>query len=294
MRALIEGDEIAYAAGFSVEKTHYLIYANGQEEDGPMASFLYHKDMVEYCDRWGLVDGDDITVGREKRVEPLKMALYNAKMIVNSLMKKGDANSYTLFFSGKDNVREGVANTPCMIKGEPVHGYKGNRDPGSKPVYIKEIKDYLKTNYQYEEMDGLEADDGCSINQWPVWDKKETIIVCKDKDLDMVPGMRYNVASKKLHFITLEAACKNFYKQLLIGDKTDNIPGWKEFMGKSRNTPAQWNKAIDKLDNEKDIYYYILNLYEGNTDALYEVGNLIWMRQERDQMYEPGRFYYEF
>lgn len=282
-KALIEADECVYTPGFASQHMIYRVYMNGEEEDGWIASFRYSKPMKEWMKTWGLVEGEDVTIEKELEVGNLHLALYNARMYVETILKNTRADDYCLFFSGKHNIRTDIAT---------IAPYKGNRDPLSKPFYYQQIKDFLQKNYKHEVMEGLEADDGCSIAHWENWGKNNTIIASKDKDLKMVPGLLYNTQHNILYNITIEEACKTFYKQLLIGDKTDNIPGRKEVLDLSRNTPTKWNKEIDKMETEEEMYEYVLELYEGNIEAIKEIGNLLWMRQHKDQMYEPGVMYY--
>lgn len=121
----------------------------------------------------------------------------------------------------------------------------------------------------------------------------------------MVPGKHYNPSKRLLYEMTPVDARLSFYCQLLSGDSTDNIPG----IYRIGETTAK--KMLTKLKNKtnKDLYQRVLVAY---TDAqsndkirekmpgdawgeerIKEVGRLLWMLQDRGQLYVPGENYYE-
>jgi hypothetical protein len=55
--------------------------------------------------------------------------------------------------------------------------------------------------------------------------KDTTCIVSIDKDLDMIPGHHYNPKKDVSYYINEQDGYRNFYKQCLTGDTSDNIPG---------------------------------------------------------------------
>ena len=224
----------------------------------------------------GLLDGD-IIVYRcgfvVKDDEPVEHAYQAVKTTFEGKLlnfPQADTSSKpALYISGKDNFREKVAT---------ILPYKGNRDPLHKPKYYKEIREYLKDAYGAQVVDGQEADDEIGIAQWKAG--KETCIVSIDKDLDMIPGYHYNWVRDHFYYVSLDEANYNFYHQLLVGDRTDNIPGI-DGIG-----PVKASRALG--DVGKDLEYYARVVreeykrqYESKwEDALQEVAQLIWIRRE--------------
>jgi len=73
----------------------------------------------------------------------------------------------------------------------------------------------------------MEADDGLAIAQGYFQEQGiESIIVTEDKDLLQVPGWHYNPNKNDKPFkISEEQGHFLLWKQVITGDKTDNIPG---------------------------------------------------------------------
>lgn len=122
---------------------------------------------------------------------------------------------YKLYITGPGNFREQVATTKV---------YKGNRDPTHKPEHYSAIRDYMKTVWQAEVVEGREADDAIGCEQYANKDKT-TVIVTIDKDLNQIPGYHYNPRKQEMYYVTKHSADIFFWKQMMVGDVTDNIPG---------------------------------------------------------------------
>ncbi|HET8686278.1 MAG TPA: hypothetical protein VFM18_06390 [Methanosarcina sp.] len=68
----------------------------------------------------------------------------------------------------------------------------------------------------------MEADDLLGLHQ-----TEDSCIVSIDKDLLMIPGWHYNYVKDDLCYVSEWAGIYAFYKQLLVGDPSDNIKGAK-------------------------------------------------------------------
>lgn len=106
--------------------------------------------------------------------------------------------------------------------------YKSNRKDVRKPLALRELKEYLISQYESFKRPGLEADDVMGIlSTWSHFkpDSKK-IIISEDKDLRNIPGWLFNPAKDtKPQLISREDADLWFYTQALIGDATDGYPG---------------------------------------------------------------------
>lgn len=117
-----------------------------------------------------------------------------------------------IYVSGKDNFRYTVAKT------KP---YKGNRATMVRPQYLESTKLYLVETYGAVEVDGYEADDAIATDM-----TQNGAIHCGiDKDMLQIPGKHYNYVKKEWTHVTEEEAILILYRQILMGDASDNVPG---------------------------------------------------------------------
>lgn len=235
-----------------------------------------------------LIDGDILlySIGSATDDEghplswPLTLARLDGK--IKQIAHDAGADEYVVYITGKDNFRD----TEATIK-----PYKGHR-VAPKPHHYKNIKDYLSStkNHTVYFVDGYEADDAMSIEQWEdlnwAWrdgvseDTCGTIICSIDKDLDMVPGWHLkwsrNGKDFKKYFVSEQEGIKWFYTQLLMGDPTDNIPGLYNW------GPAKSRRLIEDFTDEFDLYISVREMYERYFGSywkmfMHENARLLWM-----------------
>lgn len=208
-------------------------------------------------------------LGRE---EYLTHALGNVKTVLDEFADMFDASKMRVFLTGSGNFREQIAT---------ILPYKGNRNDLHKPKYYDAIRRYMTEIWNAEIVDGQEADDVLAMTQWAATDDS-TVIVSIDKDLDMIPGNHYNPVSKAFYYVGQEEADLNFFKQMLIGDRTDNIPGIDGIGDKTApKIIAAADYDIDKVREEVKRLYQ--KQYGDEWEAAYhEVGTLLWMRRSPD------------
>jgi len=121
--------------------------------------------------------------------------------------------------------------------------YQANRKDKEKPRYLHVIRQWFNSAYPATLHQLCEADDGMASEQYSALargDRAKSIIVSKDKDLAMVPGLHMDwdngsivdvdfgsiwiddtKSSKKLRGF----GEKFFWAQMLMGDSADNISG---------------------------------------------------------------------
>jgi len=109
--------------------------------------------------------------------------------------------------------------------------------------------------------------------------EQDYVICTIDKDLDNIRGWHYNFQRNDLYYLSEKETIKHFYKQLLTGDRTDNIPGLKGIGDKRAE------KILADLEDEKDLYNAVLEEYKYNREYLLEQGQLLWIRKQKDQMW---------
>lgn len=121
-------------------------------------------------------------------------------------------NKMRIYISGENNFRYQVAKT------KP---YKGNRATMVRPKFLKFCKDHLVDKYSALIVNGYEADDAIASDM-TVHGAAHCGI---DKDMLQIAGRHYNYVNKIWLDVTEEDAIINLYRQILMGDTSDNIPG---------------------------------------------------------------------
>lgn len=176
--------------------------------------------------------------------------------------------------------------------------YKANRT-APRPTHYEAIKAHLIKAWGARIAYGMEADDAMGIAQYPkvagtadsnVNVFKKTVICSIDKDLLQVSGQHYNFVKKEWYFISEWEGLQWFYKQILIGDRSDNVRGCKGI------GTVKAGKAIDPIGRaagEEALFQKVLNTYiqqEGKEKSKKEilehiltVGRLLKIKQEQEE-----------
>lgn len=131
--------------------------------------------------------------------------------------------------------------------------YKANRKDKEKPPMYEIILNELYNRYEVVSLPNLEADDTCRIisedNQnYPT----RKILVSIDKDFHSFPCELYDPLHDRQYVINNEEAGYNLMKQIIMGDKADNIQGLEGY-GEVKTT-----KFLDSephiLDDVKELF----------------------------------------
>lgn len=154
---------------------------------------------------------------------------------INETLNAVGATSQILYLSGKGNFRY-----------DAFPEYKVFRKDKIRPKWEQAIKQYLVDKWQAEVVDGMEADDACGIKQTSY--QGQSIICHQDKDINQIKGRHYNFVTKELYSVSVEAADRFFWYQLLVGDPTDGIKG-ANGIGKVKAT-----KLLDSLSTNQEMY----------------------------------------
>jgi hypothetical protein len=220
-----------------------------------------------------LIDGDilvyRVAFASQEETEAIAKARMSA--FVEELVTPSDISSIEGYLTGKGNFRNEVAVTAT---------YKGNRKDVAKPVHYQFLRDYLEKEWGFLMITGQEADDAIGIKAYTM-DENEYIIMSIDKDLDMIRGWHYNFVKKEKYFVKEEDTMRTFYKQILTGDRTDNIEGLKGI------GPVKAERILKECNTEIEMYEAVLKAYEGNEERVLENGQLLWIRREANQMWKP-------
>lgn len=288
---VLDGDELMYKAAFaSQHKEHFIKFT----EDNIQGPFKTKKDCIEW-----LGDGEAEEIYSVVVPETEDKARFNAHRVVKQALSDVRPYEHRIYLTGDGNFRFDVAT---------LLPYKGNRSAADKPVHLALVREILINSFKAITVDGMEADDAMSITSWQhqikqtSWDVR---IGTQDKDLRMVPGLHYHPTKREMYEMTWQEGRLSFYKQLLIGDQaTDNIPGIY------RMGAATASKVLDPLINgsSEELYMAVLAQYKKaeqnpkvashmpdgkwGEERITEVARLLWMLQEKGQMWSPEEDYY--
>lgn len=127
--------------------------------------------------------------------------------------------------------------------------YKANRGL-TKPDWWNQwggvINQRLRSHWKFYYVEGIEAEDAVGMLAHH-FKYQDVIIAHIDKDLNQIPGKHYNYSTQLLTDIDEQQASYLFWKQVMTGDSTDNIPGIPGIGPK---------KAAVVLDNAQDWNNY--------------------------------------
>ena len=159
-----------------------------------------------------LLDGDIFAYRTAATAE--QEEFWIAKSRVNEMLERClsavKAESYQLWLSG-----DPAENFRYQIYPE----YKANRTQ-PRPRHLEPLREHLVTVWGARLTHGNETDDQLAMNQ-----TKDTVICSIDKDLKQIPGKHWDFVKDIYEEISDEEGRIRFYKQLLIGDASDNIRG---------------------------------------------------------------------
>ena len=251
-----------------------------------------------------LIDGDLITyrcaASCQKQgvvVEDLGIAQARANNLLLNIKAETNAPEHKIFLSGGENFRKTI-----------YPDYKANRNDQERPVYLEPLREWLVVNWGASVTDGIEADDALGIAQTAANDKDHSTVICSlDKDLRQVPGYHYSweiVGTSSLgkqwkkdallSFVNPQEGMFNFYWQMIMGDRADNIPG---FDGKMRATVPKFlnghYELMQTLETEQELFDYVYTLYQNvgtPTQQMLINGACLWVqREENDNWLQRGK-----
>ena len=293
MKALIDADIVVYEAGNAADYRYYTV---------DNIQFTTMKEARAYVqDTYRVVNKKDqnpfITFHRDPT--PVQYSLSNCKELIGRIMERTGSTKGQLYLTSDDksNYRFGRAT---------LRPYKGNRKPDTKPCRYHEMREYLVNSWGAEMISGREADDalGCAQTEnervyhtMLLEGQQEgcyrTVLCSKDKDLKMIPGLRFDWQRDEMYEITMEEADAWFYYQLIAGDSTDHIQG----VPGTGDVGA--TEALAGIDTNRGRYETAFELYRracekaGEDTAedavlsrLRENADLLWIQREEGVMWE--------
>lgn len=186
------------------------------------------------------------------------IAIARCDTLMRELIHTTQADTYNCFLSGRGNFRYKV-----------YPEYKANRKDMVDPRFRQDCKEFLIKEWNAVLSHGCEADDLLGISQ-----TEDSICASIDKDLLMIPGWHYNwVRDERAYTAPLDGV-RYFYKQMLIGDKVDNI------IGVHGLGPVKAGKYIDNLEEEEEMIETVLSLYNDDVTRFIYNAQCLWIMQQ--------------
>jgi hypothetical protein len=213
-----------------------------------------------------LIDGDIVCyrVAWTSDEEEEKVALWRIDELVDRICDTIQADSSQIFLTGGGNFRKKI-----------YPEYKANRSGKPKPKHLQACRDYLIKKYDAVVSEGCEADDLLGVEQC----RNESSVICSiDKDLLMIPGNHYNFVKETLSTYNELDSLQHFYKQLLIGDTSDNVKG----VDKIGEVKA--GKLIDPIKDEEEMFIKVRELYKDDHRFLTNC-NVLWIWRKQFELF---------
>ena len=219
-----------------------------------------------------LLDGDLFVyrIGFASEGTSKGVAISRMAEFVEDLVMMPKVGDYCGYLTGSNNYRMEIA------KQAP---YKGNRVQ-EKPEHYALLREYLVMSWGFEMVEGQEADDAIGIKAYTL-DHEDCIIYSIDKDLDMIRGWHYNFVKDKEYYVKEEDTLRTFYKQVLTGDRVDNIPGLKGIGDKKAE------KILGDASTEQELFPLVLAAYANDIHRMTEMAQLLWIRRKENELWQP-------
>ncbi len=275
-KVAIDADIISFKAASAIERRYIVVThipSGRQKEFDNRTEFYGHHSKkaggwLADTNKERLEQGkepfrlEEFEIEDDREVEPVEHAYQICKSLIKGIMEACEAEEFVLVFDGEDNFRKKVAT---------IVEYKGNRKDDIRPLYLKEVKEYLYKYYPSESQYGVEGDDLLSI----LASSGEFIQSTIDKDAWQTEGGIYDMDKADEPYLIPQGVgkiwvdgegkirvmgFKSLCFQMLIGDKTDNILPRK--LCKARYGEKTAKKDLDPLTTKKDCLEFVLKMYK--------------------------------
>ena len=312
MKTLIDGDIVKFRCGMAGEKSTHNVYIKEEQAAPSIFSSTNLNEVKSYLKDSDL-SSDSVEIVSTKNIEPIENVLHSVKHMLMSILDRTEAEDYTIYLSGKGNFREVMA--------EEVP-YKGNRwsekrrdqekqngrwtdwlmateakhTVARRPYHEDQIVKYLCDVWGAVVVDGIEADDALGIASMKFAQRKEkTCIVSIDKDLLMIPGLHFNFVKDEWSEVSELEGYRSFYRQVLTGDSTDNVPGIKGIGDVGATKLLKGCSTVEDMRSIVLLTYMESYEYEGlqPKDILRKLNNrqnLLWIKRKEDPDELPIQF----
>lgn len=167
-----------------------------------------------------IIDGDVLLYMCMWGKDTLEEAKGSFKEKFNSILEQLFTKDYVMAMGGPYNFRDDLYS-------EYKQSSSRVKSKSNKPEWFDDLKSWTVDHYEGCILtDNCEADDMVRI--WAIELDKANLsrcVVSVDKDLDCISGLHLNPRKDLIYTVSEEWADYFYWKQLLMGDSVDNIPG---------------------------------------------------------------------
>jgi 5'-3' exonuclease len=201
-----------------------------------------------------LIDGDSLLY-YEMDKPTLEEAVAGLDQRIYHMLNSCNTSSFAGFLTKGQCFRYNV---------DPLYKAKRKDSRSSRPIIFPALVEYLIQRWRFTYISELEADDLVAYYAYNT--ERKTIICSPDKDvLYQCVGMHYNYRTTEFVHTSPGVALWFLWKQVLMGDSTDNIPGLR---GVGEKTAENWLK-----DRTKDFEAFTIKKYVeqfGMTEGIFK------------------------
>ena len=236
-----------------------------------------------------LIDGDLVAfrcaascLQKGQLVEPVDVAQMRVNDLMYRIVQETEATSYSAYIGGTNNFRKAL-----------YPEYKANRKDKPLPEWLEPCREQLVVEWQAQIVNGMETDDRLGMEQYGSFTNplrnggEETVIASIDKDLLMIPGRHYNFVKQEFYNVSEIDGIRHFWFQMIMGDRSDNIPGYDGIMRVSvPKFLLPQVTALQGMDNEEEMEAFVRGMYieEGNEEQFEINKKLIWICRSIDEV----------
>jgi len=195
-----------------------------------------------------------------------EIALLRVEQLMQEILHATEADSYRCFLSPSKNFRY-----------EAYPDYKANRKDIVPPKFLQEAREFLVTEWKAKVTHYIEADDALGIDQCD-----NTVVCSIDKDLLMIPGNHFNWLKQIYGDMTVQSqqdADMFFWKQMLIGDRSDNIIGVRGI------GPVKADKFITAEADNQTWFNIVYDAYEYDASRFVRNANCLWIKRSEESLW---------
>jgi 5'-3' exonuclease len=236
-----------------------------------------------------IIDGDTITFRMAASCEPnktklerdpLHAAIHRIDGTMRNIFESTGADKYEFYIKGDGNFRKTLY---------PL--YKANRTDKVPPMWLEDCREYVITKYNAKIVNDVEVDDMCGIRM-SYLHTTDVVPVCVslDKDLLQIPGKHYNFVKQEFNTTTAVEGLRIFYKQIILGDLSDNVPGYD---GKYRSTCPKFidtmQRPLDELSEEAEMYDHVCDVYGGDVATVNLHAQLLYVLRKENEFWLPPK-----
>lgn len=247
-----------------------------------------------------VIDGDHVSYRSAASCEPTKAkpflepketAIWRVHAMMETIQLAYNNLPFELYLSGEGNWRKAI-----------YPEYKANRASIPRPTYLEDVREILVSQYKATIVNDNEVDDACGIRLTQLQaEGVDAVCASLDKDLLQVPGRHYSWEirgtsagkqwmreAREVRVSPLDGL-RTFYKQVITGDASDNVPSWdNKYRSATPKFVQEMLLPLDDLDNEQEMWEYVLSYYTDKNIAARNASILYIKRSWEDYWREPS------